>query len=256
MIETTGFSMTTIPANSLSTSPAPVFFIEGNIGAGKSTFLTSVSKFLPVQPILEPCHAWQDVAGTGNLLQAFYEDGKRWAYTFQSYAFITRILEQEKNALKYRGVTQLFERSVYSDRYCFAKNAHELGLMTPLEWGLYREWFEWLVQSRSTMPAGFIYLRTDPKICFERLTSRGRSEESTVSLDYLELLHNKHEEWLIHKRDVASYIHHIPVLVLDCNESFEHNEHVQKKHAEKIAEFMDYVSALPSIKSVVSQVSV
>lgn len=223
-----------------SQQKSPVFFIEGNIGAGKSTFLALVSKFLPVQPVLEPCHVWQDVAGTGNLLQAFYQDGKRWAYTFQSYAFITRILEQEKHALKNSGVPQLFERSVYSDRYCFAKNAYELELMTPLEWGLYREWFEWLVQSRSTMPAGFIYLKTDPKICFERLTSRARAEESTVSYDYLELLHNKHEEWLIHKRDVASYIHQIPVLVLDCNESFEHNEQVQKKHAEKIAEFMHY----------------
>ena len=230
--------MTTRAANSQQINTPSIFFIEGNIGAGKSTFLASVSKFLPIQPVLEPCHAWQDVAGTGNLLQAFYQDGKRWAYTFQSYAFITRILEQEKSAEKYGATPLLFERSVYSDRYCFAKNAYELGLMTPLEWGLYTEWFEWLVQSRSRMPAGFIYLQTDPKICFERLTSRGRSEEKAVAYDYLELLHGKHEDWLIHKKNVAPYISQIPVLILDCNESFEHNESIQKRHAEKIAEFI------------------
>jgi deoxycitidine kinase len=229
---------------------APIFFIEGNIGAGKSTFLSCVSKFLNVQPILEPCHAWQDVAGSGNLLQAFYDDGKRWAYTFQSYAFITRILEQEKNAQKYQNVAQLFERSVYSDRYCFAKNAFELGLMTPLEWGLYTEWFEWLVQSRTKIPSGFIYLKTDPSICFQRLTSRGRLEEKTVSYEYLELLHVKHEDWLLHKKEVASYVSQIPVLILDCNEPFEHNKSVQQQHAEKIEEFINNISRQSSLISI------
>ena len=236
------------PSHNASVANAPIFFIEGNIGAGKSTFLTCISKLLNVRPILEPCHAWQDVGGAGNLLQAFYEDGKRWAYTFQSYAFITRILEQEKNSKqrdfsKNDDMTQVsevsvFERSVYSDRYCFAKNAYELSLMTPLEWGLYTEWFEWLVQSRLQIPAGFIYLKTDPKICFERLTSRGRSEEKKVSYEYLKLLHSKHEEWLIHKKEVASYVRDIPVLVLNCDEPFEHNEEVQKNHAKKIEEFI------------------
>lgn len=230
------------------------FFIEGNIGAGKSTFLSSVGRFLKVQPIFEPCHAWQDVGGTGNILQAFYQDGKRWAYTFQSYAFISRVLEQEKNNTLYPGEIQLLERSVYSDRYCFAKNAYELGLMSPLEWGLYREWFEWLAQSRLSRPAGFIYLKTDPKICFERLSSRGRMEEKSVSLDYLELLHTKHEEWLIHKKDVAPYISQVPVLVLDCNEPFEHDERIQRQHAQRIVEFMESSCALPMEKTVAPHV--
>lgn len=230
-----------------SAPQAPIFFIEGNIGAGKSTFLACMSKFLPIQPIFEPCNAWQDVAGTGNLLQAFYEDGKRWAYTFQSYAFITRILEQEKSFQKYGTMPLFFERSVYSDRYCFAKNAYELGLMTSLEWGLYTEWFEWLVQSRSHMPVGFIYLKTDPHICFERLTFRGRSEEKTVAYDYLELLHGKHEDWLVQQNNIAPYISQIPVLILDCDEPFEHNEFIQKQHADKIMEFMKNIYSNPSI---------
>ena len=137
------------------------FIIEGNIGAGKSTFLAKVGRFLDVQQVFEPCSAWQDVGGAGNILQAFYDDGKRWAYTFQSYAFITRVLAQEKNKLLHPDAIQLLERSVYSDRYCFAKNAYESGLMNSLEWALYCEWFEWLVQSRMDTPQGFIYLRTN-----------------------------------------------------------------------------------------------
>lgn len=229
------------------------FFIEGNIGAGKSTFLSSIGRFLKVQSVFEPCHAWQDVGGTGNILQAFYQDGKRWAYTFQSYAFITRVLEQEKNRKQHPGALQLLERSVYSDRYCFAKNAYETGLMTPLEWGLYREWFEWLVQSRLEQPAGFIYLQTDPKVCLQRLSRRARSEEKQVPLAYLELLHTKHEEWLINKKEVAPYLYKAPVLIIDGNEEFEHDEHVQRKHAQKIIEFMERSCALPFEKTVAPQ---
>ncbi len=229
------------------------FFIEGNIGAGKSTFLSSVGRFLNVQSVFEPCHAWQDVGGTGNILQAFYQDGKRWAYTFQSYAFITRVLEQEKNSQQHPGALQLLERSVYSDRYCFAKNAHDTGLMTPLEWGLYREWFEWLVQSRLTRPAGFIYLKTDPTVCLERLSLRARVEEQQIPLEYLPLLHARHEEWLIHKKEVAPYLHDVPILVLDGNDDFEHNEYVQRAHARRIAEFMERTCALPLEKTVAPQ---
>lgn len=225
------------------------FFIEGNIGAGKSTFLSSVGRFLNAQSVFEPCHAWQDVGGAGNILHAFYQDGKRWAYTFQSYAFITRVLEQEKNSQQHPGALQLLERSVYSDRYCFAKNAYETELMTPLEWGLYREWFEWLVQSRLAKPAGFIYLKTDPSVCFERLSRRARVEEQAVPIEYLQRLHAKHEEWLMHKRDIAPYLNSVPVLVLDGNEEFEHDELVQRMHAQKIAEFMERSCALPLEKT-------
>ena len=44
----------------------------------------------------EPVSKWQDVAGKGNLLQKFYEEPNRYAYTFQSYAFITRFVQHNE----------------------------------------------------------------------------------------------------------------------------------------------------------------
>lgn len=215
------------------------FIVEGNIGAGKSTFLKIVQNYLNAQIVFEPHEKWQKVGGTENLLEKFYTDTSRWAYTFQSYAFITRVIEQEEHAKKNPFSVQVLERSVYSDRYCFAKNCFEMGTMTALEWKLYQEWFSWLVDNYTVKPDGFIYLHTDPIVCFQRLLKRNRKEEASVPLSYLEKLHEKHEDWLMKKKDVAPYIKKTPVLVLECNNDFEHSKQEQEKHMQKISSFFD-----------------
>lgn len=45
-----------------------------------------------------------------------------------------------------------------------------------------------------------VYLRTTPEVVYDRMRVRGRSEEVSVSLDYLKQLHDLHEDWLIHGR--------------------------------------------------------
>lgn len=213
-----------------------MLIVEGNIGAGKSTFLRIVGERLATEVVYEPHEQWQSVGGE-NLLDKFYADTKRWSYSFQTYAFVTRVVQQERYARAARAHTQVYERSVYSDRYCFAKNCYQMGTMTALEWKLYQEWFSWLVDSYTIKPHGFIYLQTDPEICFERLTKRHRSEELLVELDYIKRLHEKHEAWLIEKKDVAPYIKDVPVLVLKCDADFEHDQQQQDMHMQSIVDF-------------------
>jgi deoxyadenosine/deoxycytidine kinase len=210
--------------------------IEGNIGAGKSTFLKIVAQNLPVQPIFEPHTKWQSI-GNENLLEKFYKDPRRWAYTFQTYAFVTRVMEQEWHMRTNPHATYVLERSVYSDRYCFAKNAFDMGIMSNLEWTLYQEWFSWLVDSYTIKPSGFIYLRADPKVCYERLVKRNRNEEKGVSLEYLTMLHDKHEQWLVQKFDIPGTMQEVPVLILDCNQDFESDATQQKLLCDRITEF-------------------
>jgi deoxyguanosine kinase len=177
-------------------------------------------------------------------LDAFYQEPQRWAYTLQSYAFITRIIAQEEFASSSQNSCAILERSVFSDRYCFAKNGFEMGVMNALEWNVYQEWFSWLVERHVVMPHGFIYLRTDPEICYQRLLKRARSEEAAVPYDYLKKLHDKHEAWLINKEEIAPYAQAIPVLVLNCNNDFEYNEQEQYNHVEKIQGFITETSGL------------
>ena len=78
--------------------------------------------------------------------------------------------------------------------------------------------------------SGIIYLRTAPETCYGRLQKRGRNEESSVSLDYLTSLHERHEDWLIEKKKSLKLhpsLENTPILVLDCDEDFEHNPKVR-----------------------------
>lgn len=177
------------------------FFIEGNIGSGKSTLIEYLQtdknyNDFNVKILKEPVEEWKsfkDKKTGNNILDYFYKDSKRWGYLFQMNAFITR----SKLIDKYKDKnTILMERSVYSDRYVFAKNCHEKGMITSIEWDTYLNWFEWLSGMLELNGDAYIYLRTSPKKSYERILKRNRQEEKQISLEYITEIHNKHEIWL------------------------------------------------------------
>jgi len=45
-----------------------------------------------------------------------------------------------------------------------------------------------------------VYLRTSPVIASARIQRRSRNEENKIPLEYLQGVHNLHEEWLIKKK--------------------------------------------------------
>lgn len=227
-----------------SNSKKMLLIVEGNMGAGKSTFLTILKKRLDLDIIYEPTDKWQNVGADGNILDLFYKDTKRWAYTFQSFAFITRV-QAVLDAMKRKDAKklQVLERSVYCDRFCFAKNCYESGTMTALEWQMYKDWFTWLVESYTQRPDGFIYLKTEPKTCYDRMKKRDRNEERSVPFSYLELLNKKHEDWLIDKTETIDYIKNVPILILDCNIDFESNKVEQDKHIQAVSDFINKINS-------------
>jgi len=194
---------------------------------------------LGIDVVYEPTDKWQRKDKGGNLLDLFYKDTPRWAYTFQSYAFISRIQSQMEHEASVSSLEpQIYERSVYCDRYCFAKNCYELGFMNALEWNIYKEWFGWLVHAYTKKPSGFIYLRTTPEVCYNRIQKRSRCEESNIPLSYLEALHNRHEEWLISKHEVLPSLLEVPILVLDCTKEFETDAAARQVMLQQVQQFV------------------
>ncbi|KAI7812702.1 deoxyguanosine kinase, mitochondrial isoform X1 [Triplophysa rosa] len=226
--------------------------IEGNIAVGKSTFARLLQNARPDWEVTsEPISKWQNVhhmsqQSSSNLLQMMYQDPKRWSYTFQTFSCMSRLrthLEPPSaRLLQSRGTpVQVYERSVYSDRYIFALNMFELRCINSTEWAVYQDWHSFLVEQfgHQIQLEGIIYLRASPQTCMERLGRRGRTEEQGVRLDYLEKLHTRHENWLVNKSTEVHFEHleKVPVLVLDVGVEFEKDPSVQAKLLTEVETF-------------------
>lgn len=178
-----------------------IFTVEGNIGAGKTTFLERLRREWPEATIvLEPVGEWMSMKESNgtSLLDHFYADKKRWSYTFQTAAFLTRLMDTERvleslpDAKGPRIV--ITERSVLTDRYVFAAMLHASGDMTDLEYALYLRWYD---RFASHVPIrGIIHLTTDSVTSLERIGIRGRDAEAGIQKEYLDALESQHRVWL------------------------------------------------------------
>lgn len=216
----------------------PMVFIEGNVGVGKSTFLHLLEQRLGLHVFYEPNNLWQDVEGH-DLLEYFFKDQKRWAYTLQSYVLQTRIdqLLEADTSLCHK--ICLVERSIYSGRYCFAQVAKEIHTMTEMEWCLYKKFWNREHARVTRTPAGFIYLRTPAKECLQRISHRGRFEEQPITLDYLQRIEEKHENWFIKKIGMDETILSKPVLILDFDKNITTNSALQDEYCEQVSKFIE-----------------
>lgn len=181
-----------------------IYFVEGNISSGKSTLLNNIDGEVvngkQVKVILEPLVKWIDnyKDEENNLLGYFYNDTNRWAFTFQMTVLMNRYNDILNSVKSNPDRILIFERSLYTDRRCFAENCYENGNINEIEWKVYIDWWNWFISEIShKIPLHkFIYLNADPKICYERKSSRARKEEENISLQYFQQLHDKHEKWL------------------------------------------------------------
>ena len=200
--------------------------LEGSIGAGKSSFLRMIQDHLGPErayTMTEPVDTWKDVRGH-NLLEAFYQDPVGHGYLFQTYAFMSRLRATKQCFDVCKGrvglEVQVIERSAYSDRYVFAQNAYETGLIRDLDWAAYLDLWSFYTQlAHSGSLDGVIFLDVSVDCCHERTRKRARPEEKAVSREYLEQLQQKHDAWLPQGAKHSS--DGIPLLRLDGNQEFE-----------------------------------
>ena len=124
-----------------------MIYIEGNIGAGKSTFLELFKEYLaqnlPDSSVLpEPVKAWENMQDSNgkNILQHYYEDQKKYGFTFQMNAFISRVQEIEEMR-KQNKMYNFVERSVYTDKNVFTLTNYKNGNINEIELNVYLQWF-------------------------------------------------------------------------------------------------------------------
>ncbi len=215
-----------------------MFILEGNMGVGKSTFLRLLGERFPsISVIQEPQDTWSNKKNGSSLLENFYTDPKRWAYTIETMTMFTRVKDHMVHQ-EDQNMAKIMERSVYSGHYCFAMNGRAHGFLSDLEWDIYMGWADLMVNKQCQPPRGFIYLRAEPNICHERVKVRDRKGEETVSLEYVSQIHDWHEKFLIHKTTIAPRLRDIPVLVLDATPNILTDSDLREAYLQKAADFI------------------
>lgn len=215
-----------------------IISIEGNIGSGKSKFIQLFKQYLYEKTsfsdkfvfLSEPVDEWINTKNENdeNILEVFYKDRKRWSYTFQMNAFITKsklLMNCDKNKII------VSERSVLTDKHIFAKSCFEDSSMDKMEEQLYNKWFEWLTDNLNISPDLIVYLQASPKVSYERMLKRGRKEEENVSFEYIQKISDYHNEWLSKERTEN-------VLILNVDSDFENNKEKLTIMIKDIIKFM------------------
>ncbi|XP_017772565.1 PREDICTED: deoxynucleoside kinase-like isoform X1 [Nicrophorus vespilloides] len=191
--------------------------VEGNIGAGKSSFIQYFSTFQNIETYPEPIDWWRNLDGH-NLLDLLYKDINKWHTTFQTYVQLTRLKVQTSKPTQATTTVQMFERSLQNNRYCFVEQAYNNGYLHDADYAILDKWYRWIRDTVDINLDLIVYLRSSPEIVYERIMRRARPEEKSMSLDYLKQLHESHERWLMTDDERFNTI---PVLVLDANTALE-----------------------------------
>lgn len=179
-----------------------IISIEGNIGSGKSTLLENLKKHYSSNSniifLREPVDDWaqiKDANGT-TMLQIFYADQEKYSFAFQMMAYISRlaILRDAVRNNQNKKMVIITERSLYTDKYVFAKMLYDQGKIEDVNFQIYNKWFH---EFANDYPINdVIYVNANPSKCYERVHKRARPGEEIIPLEYLEDCHNYHEKFL------------------------------------------------------------
>ena len=210
--------------------------LEGLIGAGKTTLINELRRTKDFYFITEPVLQWQRQIDSRSLLGNLYSDFHRWSYTFQVNSVLTRAQAIEEESRLSRGRHLVMERSLLSDRECFARLYFDSGQMSTLEWYWYTRWYDHI--NRKIKPVGaFVYLRVDADVALERIKKRARSEEVDIELEYLQAL-NRRYEVLFAGGEASTAQGRIPVLVVDGNPDVVKDPGAKDRMIEKVFDFL------------------
>jgi len=223
-----------------------IITIEGNIGSGKSTLLENLrshycnnTRFIFLREPVDDWHKIKDEEGN-TMLKKFYSDQDKYSFAFQMMAYISRLKilrdtvksinlfytnDDDNDDSPYIIIT---ERSLYTDKYVFAKMLYDKHKIEDICYQIYLNWFDEFANDFPIDAA--VYLNANPDKCYERIHKRAREGEEFIPLEYLKDCNNYHEEFL------QSFTSN--KLVLDGNVDIYDNEKIVEQWLQQIHSFI------------------
>jgi len=160
--------------------------IAGNIGAGKSALTGLLADNFGWKPHYES-------VDDNPYLSDFYEDMRRWSFNLQIYFLSSRFQHQKDMLSKSENIIQ--DRTIYEDVEIFARNLHNMNLMSDRDFQNYSVLFHQMSHYLRP-PDLLIYLRAQVPTLVRQIQQRGRDYENTIRIDYLEKLNRLYEDWI------------------------------------------------------------
>lgn len=173
--------------------------VEGNIGAGKTTFCQLIKEEYSCRMILEQ---FDD----NPFLPFFYENPERYAFTVELF-FMTERYKQLQSTSNTQDLFRTFTIADYTfiKTLLFAKNN-----LPAEEFKMFQQMFAAL--NKSTLkPDLIVYFHRSVDILQQNIKKRGRTYENKISDDYLLEIQNAYFEYFRH---ILSF----PILIIDLKD--------------------------------------
>ena len=209
-----------------------ILSIEGNIGSGKSTIINHLKNNIDQKNIIflpEPVDEWENIKDEKNdsVLKKFYENQKKYSFAFQMMAYISRLNLLRKTIKNNPNKIIITERSLFTDKYVFAKMLYDSNKMESIEYQIYNNWFNSFLDLAPI--SKMVYLKTDPKISYNRISIRNRDGENSIPYEYIQNCHIYHNDMF--------YKINFEKKIIDCTNDFNKDQHYFKKISKEIIDF-------------------
>ena len=172
--------------------------IEGNIGAGKTSFASQLAEECNARLILEQFEE-------NSFLPKFYEDPARYAFPLE-LSFLADRYQQLKSQFT---TSDIFKTFTVADYFIFKSLIFASKNLEPLEYGLYSKLFA-IVSSVVPKPDLIVYLYLNLENLKKNIEKRGRPYEQNIQFEYLDKIQNGYLEFLRLQPDLR-------VLLIDTN---------------------------------------
>jgi len=174
--------------------------IEGNIGAGKTSFATMLAEETGSRLILEQF-------SDNPFLARFYEDPERYAFQLE-LSFLSERYHQIKTEM---GHPDLFGQSVVSDYFLAKSFIFSKHNLKDDEMILFEKLF-YIIQQQAPRPDLYVYLHLPVEKLMDNIKKRGRSYEQNIKAEYLKEVQDGYFGFFKSQTDLK-------ILVIDTSEA-------------------------------------
>ena len=160
--------------------------IAGNIGSGKTTLTTLLARHYGWTPKFESV--------TYNpYLSDYYKDIKRWSFALEMY-FLQQRLHDVLEISKSKEVI-IQDRTLFEGVHIFVANNYAQGNLSERDYNTYMDTYNVMMEVVK-QPDLMIYLRSGLEHLVSQIQKRGRDYEQSISIEYLDGLNQRYEQWI------------------------------------------------------------